>query len=287
MKLPSQPFTWSSSSLGLLLVFRTNTAFKRWDEGRKAWGQIINSSRTAVRLGTQWSDQEADGSKEKLKRVELKIRESSTQPGRLTAENSTERREALAKARSAGVHFKVTGGDHLTWDDMLIGYELVKREEQISKLESRKKDALGASRRNEYGQEVINRLREERQVDAIMIDDPSPITNKDLDILLKWKLDSETLPGAVTRNKTTRVAKWIEIRNAAANDDDEPQAQPDWTEENEAELRNIKNEELTLKNTAAGREKQKGVNDAFAMIVAASPTTKQALLARLSGVPEE
>jgi putative membrane protein len=69
MKLPSQPFTWSSSSLGLLLVFRTNTAFKRWDEGRKAWGQIINNSRTAVRLGTQWSDQEADGSKEKLKRL--------------------------------------------------------------------------------------------------------------------------------------------------------------------------------------------------------------------------
>jgi hypothetical protein len=123
---------------------------------------------------------------------------------------------------------------------------------------------------------VINRLREEKQVDAIMINYPSPITNKDLDILLKWKLDSETLPGAVTKNKTARVAKWIDIWNAAANDDDEPQ--PDWTEENEAELQHVKNEELTLKDTAAGREKQKGVNDAFTMIVAASSTTKQALL---------
>jgi hypothetical protein len=100
-----------------------------------------------------------------------------------------------------------------------------------------------------------------------MIDDPSPIINKDLDILLKWKLDSEMLPGAFTRNKTTRVAKWIEIRNAAANDDDQPQ--PDWTEENEAKLRNIKNKELTRKDTAVGQEKQKGVNDAFAMILAA------------------
>jgi hypothetical protein len=81
---------------------------------------------------------------------------------------------------------------------------------------------------------VINRLREEKQVGAIMINHPSPITDKDLDILLKWKLDSETLPGAVTKNKMTRVAKRIEIRNAAANDDGEPQ--PDWTEENEAEL---------------------------------------------------
>jgi hypothetical protein len=98
-------------------------------------------------------------------------------------------------------------------------------------------------------------------------------------------LDSETLPGAVSKNKTTRVAKWIKIRNAAANDDDKPQ--PDLTEENEAEFQHIKNEELTLKDTAAGREKQKGVNDAFTMIVAASPTTKQALLDRLNGIPEE
>jgi putative membrane protein len=50
------------------LVFRTNTAFKLWDKGREAWGQIINSSHTGVRLGTQWSDQEANGSKEKIKR---------------------------------------------------------------------------------------------------------------------------------------------------------------------------------------------------------------------------
>ena len=170
----------------------------------------------------------------------------------------------------------------MTSDDMLIGYELVERREEIAKLESHKKDALGATRRNEHAQEVINRLRAEKQVDAITIEDPSPITNKDLDILLKWKMDSETLPGAVSKNKRTRVAKWIELRNAAANDDDEPH--PDWTEELEAELQRIKNEELTLKDTAVGREKQKGVNDAFAMIVAASPTTKQALLARLSGV---
>jgi hypothetical protein len=85
------------------------------------------------------------GYKGNLFRVELKIRESSKQ-GRITAENSSERREALAKARSAGVHFKVTGGDYLTSeDDMMIGYELVEREEEIAKLESQKKDALGAS----------------------------------------------------------------------------------------------------------------------------------------------
>jgi hypothetical protein len=36
--LPLAPFTLASGSLGLLLVFRTNTAYQRWDEARKNWG---------------------------------------------------------------------------------------------------------------------------------------------------------------------------------------------------------------------------------------------------------
>jgi putative membrane protein len=32
--------------LGLLLVFRTNTAYDRWWEGRRLWGQLLNASRS-------------------------------------------------------------------------------------------------------------------------------------------------------------------------------------------------------------------------------------------------
>ena len=35
--------------LGLLLVFRTNTAYDRWWEGRKLWGQLVNVSRGLAR----------------------------------------------------------------------------------------------------------------------------------------------------------------------------------------------------------------------------------------------
>jgi putative membrane protein len=31
--------------IGLLLVFRTNTAYERWWEGRKHWGALVNNSR--------------------------------------------------------------------------------------------------------------------------------------------------------------------------------------------------------------------------------------------------
>lgn len=35
--------------LGLLLVFRTNTAYDRWWEGRRLWGQLVNVSRGFAR----------------------------------------------------------------------------------------------------------------------------------------------------------------------------------------------------------------------------------------------
>lgn len=38
--------------LGLFLVFRTNTAYDRWWEGRKIWGGVVNSTRNlALKLG--------------------------------------------------------------------------------------------------------------------------------------------------------------------------------------------------------------------------------------------
>jgi ion channel-forming bestrophin family protein len=38
--------------ISLLLVFRTNTAYERWWEGRKLWGSLVNSSRNfALKLG--------------------------------------------------------------------------------------------------------------------------------------------------------------------------------------------------------------------------------------------
>lgn len=39
--------------ISLLLVFRTNTAYDRWWEGRKLWGQLINTSRNlAIKLNS-------------------------------------------------------------------------------------------------------------------------------------------------------------------------------------------------------------------------------------------
>ena len=47
--------------ISLLLVFRTNTAYERWWEGRKLWGALVNSSRNfAIKLKTSLPEPEID-----------------------------------------------------------------------------------------------------------------------------------------------------------------------------------------------------------------------------------
>lgn len=47
--------------LGLFLVFRTNSAYDRWWEGRKAWGDLVNNSRNlAMKLNSILPDDHPD-----------------------------------------------------------------------------------------------------------------------------------------------------------------------------------------------------------------------------------
>ena len=46
----------TGSALGLLLVFRTNTAYNRFWEGRKIWEKILNSLRDLGRMTVLYGD---------------------------------------------------------------------------------------------------------------------------------------------------------------------------------------------------------------------------------------
>ena len=41
--LPALPFSICMPALSLLLVFRTNTGYARWNEARTLWGGVINN----------------------------------------------------------------------------------------------------------------------------------------------------------------------------------------------------------------------------------------------------
>src|SRR5687768_4482014 len=47
-------------AISILLVFRTNTAYDRWWEGRKLWGGLVNNSRNlALKLNAILRDEES------------------------------------------------------------------------------------------------------------------------------------------------------------------------------------------------------------------------------------
>jgi predicted membrane chloride channel (bestrophin family) len=67
MQMSAQPHSLMMSSLGLLLVFRTNSAYQRFSEGRVIWENIANSSRDLYRMIMLY---ERDISTEKRRRVQ-------------------------------------------------------------------------------------------------------------------------------------------------------------------------------------------------------------------------
>jgi hypothetical protein len=67
--LPSTPHSLMMSALGLLLVFRTNSAYQRFAEGRKIWETIVNSARDLYRMTMLYEQQIGIDKRRRLQRL--------------------------------------------------------------------------------------------------------------------------------------------------------------------------------------------------------------------------
>ncbi len=56
LSFPISITTILGTALSLLLGFRTNSAYDRWWEARKSWGEIVNDSRTLVRQAVTFTE---------------------------------------------------------------------------------------------------------------------------------------------------------------------------------------------------------------------------------------
>lgn len=63
LHVASLPFTLTSPVLALLLVFRTNASYSRFDEARKAWGSNVNRTRDLARQALTWIRMKNDAPK--------------------------------------------------------------------------------------------------------------------------------------------------------------------------------------------------------------------------------
>ena len=60
LRVEPLPFELTAPVLALLLVFRTNSSYTRFDEGRKAWGLIVNRTRDMARQALTWIQHPSD-----------------------------------------------------------------------------------------------------------------------------------------------------------------------------------------------------------------------------------
>jgi ion channel-forming bestrophin family protein len=142
--------------LGLLLVFRTNTAYERFWEGRKLWGTLVNTVRNLARnLWVSVEEEEAIDSKEKIQvlhllvafaiATKLHLRQESPQE-ELTAFLSPERLEKLTTTTHPPLEIAFWVGDYLQHQyrrNCLNSYQLI----SMQKLLDTMVDALGGCER--------------------------------------------------------------------------------------------------------------------------------------------
>jgi len=99
-KLPvSQPMLGSvipSIVLGLLLVFRTNTAYERFWEGRKIWGSIVNTTRNLARqIWVSIDEKELEDKDHKIAALNLLVAFAATTKLHLRGEKINSELETL------------------------------------------------------------------------------------------------------------------------------------------------------------------------------------------------
>ena len=73
LRLPILPFSLSSPALGLLLVFKTNTSYQRWLEGRNRWGIIVAHSINIVRMSSTFVDSSTEEGQKSLNSLALAV----------------------------------------------------------------------------------------------------------------------------------------------------------------------------------------------------------------------
>jgi predicted membrane chloride channel (bestrophin family) len=69
MSLPLAPHSLMVSALSLLLVFKTNSAYQRFAEGRKIWESIINNARDLYRMMNLYEQEMGRSKRRRLQRL--------------------------------------------------------------------------------------------------------------------------------------------------------------------------------------------------------------------------
>ena len=146
---------------------------------------------------------------------------------RVTAPQSRQRQDLLAKASTAGSRFYATGGEMLNSDDFFIAEERKARKEEAKRMSDKKEEVLVLNAQESEAKTVMEKLQTKKGKDAYTDDDAKALDLASLKILYKWKHGKAPKPGF---NKAHLLAVWNEKKTV-------PNANTKvWVKEDEVQL---------------------------------------------------
>ncbi len=199
----------------------------------------------------------------------------------VTVVNTREQQEAIAAANTHGAKFFVTGGKHVTSNDMFKAAEINRRKAEAAEREKEKKRRVEFHARREAALPIVDRLELELKNDV------GRLTSKELEVLLRWK--------GVAASKMGNVANRRLLYQQLADGDLEAVSIPaPWTEIDEAELIALRDAPIEMYDTAYGRfeeQKKRDVERAYQKMSAAEKDIFKKKMAEIdeadAGVDEE
>ena len=153
----------------------------------------------------------------------------------ITQPNTLARQQALANARGHGGRFHVTGGMHVTSDDLFISMEMNVRNEERAKVKKERKKRLQLQATEE---KALALLEQGKPVNSLSV--------ADLDLLLAW----HRVPKTKGAKKLDNLQQWMAIRAGG----DPPPAYERWMDEEEQRLVPLHATNIDISNTQYGRE---------------------------------
>lgn len=160
----------------------------------------------------------------------------------LTVANTRAPQDAIAGVRYSSQHFVVTKGDTLNTKDYFFAQERQRRNDEIKHLEDAKKKPKVIANLNAKALGLIEEFASKgkevyKEEDAKFL----PVTT--LKVLCQWKQQPK-----IPSRKDMLLNMWMQVKNV-------PSPIPSWSPVDEALLEKLKTDEITIADTALGREK--------------------------------
>ncbi len=188
-----------------------------------------------------------------------------------TVPHTRKRQEALAAATTHGKKFFMTGGKHITSDDMFKSAKIVSQNAEAVEREKDRKRRLEYHARRGAALPVLDCL--ENELENVIV----RLTGKELEVLLHWM----GVPVSKKRNVANRRVLFQQFADGGEEEEDDTSIPTPWMDVDKMGLVALTNAPIEMADTLYGRFLATRKRDTKRAFQHMSPAEREAFLRRL------